>query len=98
MPGPKRMGDVIHRKEAVTTWREHLELHHKEHAMKVCLVGGAIKVCLVDSFIPPSATFQDSRHHGYPGGCNEGVDSYKKVLSKRGNMCNSCGNRGNESI
>ena len=51
-PCLKRKAEVLHRKEAVTTWSEHLELHHKEHAMKVCLVGGAIKVCLVDSFIP----------------------------------------------
>jgi hypothetical protein len=68
-PCEKRKRDVIHRKEAVTTWREHLELHHQEHAMKVCLVGGAIKVCLLDSFIPPYATLQDSLKHGFPGGC-----------------------------
>jgi hypothetical protein len=28
---------------------------------------------------------------------NEGVEAYNKVLSKRANMFNSCGNRGNES-
>ncbi len=28
---------------------------------------------------------------------NEGVEAYNKVLRKRANMFNSCGNRGNES-
>ena len=68
-PSKKRKQDVIHRNAAVTTWREHLEIHHREHAMQVCLVGGAIKVYLVDSFMPPTATFQESLNHGFPGGC-----------------------------
>ena len=48
-----------------------MELHHPEHSIKVCLVGGATKVCLVDSFYPASARYKDYQHQGYPEGCKE---------------------------
>ena len=44
-PCQKRKRDVIDRKEAVTTWMEHLEQYHQEYAIKVCLVAGAHKLC-----------------------------------------------------
>ena len=71
MPCDKRNRDVIERQGHVSTWREHMELHHPEHVIKLCLVGGATKVCLVDSCIPPSARYQDYQHQGYPEGCRD---------------------------
>ena len=62
-PGQKRKGDVIHSKEASSTWRDHMQLNHPEHVMTVSLVGGGIKICYVD--------FYHSQHHGFPEGCKD---------------------------